>query len=437
MENQSDLAETYSSVDTWKLRLGPKTYRSYSYHLIDWLTWMQTHGGSLAGLSPDELVEYQRQTDKDNKYAILDLVQAWVGGKDWRYTSMKSAYSRIRSFFMHNRVELPRDGGFKVRSDKEPTEPKLEPEHIRDIVLSSTSVYRAIFLCMFQGGLDLSCFLYWNEHGWADLRKQLREDPDLVKITIPGRKDSRNKTRFYTLIGREAIDAITNYLPQRPKDGSAIFYNNIGEPVKKNSIQLYWLRHLDKIGLIDRSQNTEGTGRRYGYNIHEMRDTRSSLWEKSPAKVSVCEYTMGHMVDPLHYRDRSFKDETWVRTEYRKAISYLNIMTGSKPYGLVEEDTIQELETRVTELEKERDRALELSNYNLGRLEEAGVPTAPGDPVAERRQLKIDLADKVLEAQLLASRDPEAYKAKWMESGEIIRKLIDMARRPPGPDSIS
>jgi len=155
-----------------------------------------------------------------------------------------------------------------------------------------------------------------------------------------------------------------------------------------------------------------------------MRDVRSSLWEKSPAKVSVSEATMGHRVDPLRYRDRSFNDEKWVRTEYSKAVGFLNIMTDTRPYGLVDGDSIQALQTRVTELERERDGFQEQSDYSLGRLEEAAVPLYPGDPAAERRQLKLDFADAVL-----SNREADAQA--------LMDKIFEMARRKPDIDSIS
>ncbi|TSA49257.1 hypothetical protein D4R47_04120 [archaeon] len=429
MENKQDLADTYSSVNKWKSKVAKSTYKSYIDHLVRWLKWLETNGGRFAGLSPDELIEAQRQTDNGNEYEILDLVQTWALGLEaWRYTSKQSAYASIRSFFMHNRTELPQDKGFNIRSDTEPTRGLLSAENIRDMVLSSNPVYRAVILSMFQGGLDLSGFIHWNLNGLKDLREQLREEPTLVKIRLPGRKRDRNKTPYYTLIGKDAIDAIVAYLPHRP-DGTAIFYTKSGTlqrpmPISKNCLRLYWIRHLEKIGLIDRSKNTEGKRRRYGYNLHEMRDVRSSLWEKSPAKVSVSEATMGHRVDPLRYRDRSFNDEKWVRTEYSKAVGFLNIMTDTRPYGLVDGDSIQALQTRVTELERERDGFQEQSDYSLGRLEEAAVPLYPGDPAAERRQLKLDFADAVL-----SNREADAQA--------LMDKIFEMARRKPDIDSIS
>jgi len=430
MENKQDLADTYSSVNKWKSRVAKSTYKSYIDHLVRWLSWLETKGGRFAGFSPDDLIETQRQTDNGTEYDILDLVQTWASGlEEWRYTSKQSAYASIRSFFMHNRAELPKDRGFNLRSDTEPTKGLLSAENIRDMVLSSNTVYRAVILSMFQGGLDLSGFIHWNLNGWKDLREQLREEPTLVKISLPGRKRDRNKTPFYTLIGKDAIDAIMAYLPLRPQGGDEIFYTQSGTlrrpmPISKNCLILYWSRHLQKIGLIDRSKNTEGKRKRYGYNLHEMRDVRSSQWEKSPVKSSVCDYTMGHKVDPLRYRDNSFKDEKWVRTEYGKAINYLNIMSDNRPYGLVDGDSIQALQTRVTELERERDGFIEQGDYALGRLEEAAVPLYPGDPAAERRQLKLDFADAVL-----SNREADAQ--------ELMDKIFEMARRKPDIDSIS
>lgn len=287
-------------------------------------------------MTPDQLIEYQKNSDNGTRFDILDLMQTYIGGLDWRASGKKSHYAALRSFFLHNRAELPRDG-YVIKSEKAPVNGTLSAKEIRDMVLSSNKTYQAIFLSMFQAGLDLEGFIYWNSHGLEETKQQLKNpDIDLLKINLPGRKKLRNVKPFYTFIGGDAIDALRVYMKMRPAGGDHIFYTNHGEPIRKNAVRLYWIRHLDKIGLIERhvGEGVNARALRYGKNLHEMRDVRSSQWEKSPAKYSICEFTMGHRVDANDY-NKAHRDEDWVRGEYLNALPMLQLMSSERPYGLI------------------------------------------------------------------------------------------------------
>ena len=93
-----------------------------------------------------------------------------------------------------------------------------------------------------------------------------------------------------------------------------------------------------------------------------MRSLFRSQWEKSPANKSVGEYMMGHTVDPLEY-NKAFKDKKWVHGELRKALPMLNIMSSTRPFGLVKEsefssnqeqleENLRNANLRIAELEK-------------------------------------------------------------------------------------
>lgn len=45
-----------------------------------------------------------------------------------RYRMKEAEYAALRSFFQHNRVMLPKESGFQIRSDKSPVERKLTIE---------------------------------------------------------------------------------------------------------------------------------------------------------------------------------------------------------------------------------------------------------------------------------------------------------------------
>jgi len=359
------------SVVFWKGRVATGTYKTYMSAFRQFMEWLAENGGALASLSPDGLIEYQKETDNGSRYDILDLTQTWAqelktpDGVDCRVSYKKSCYSAVRSFFAHNRGPLPRDP-YTLRSETPGFEGTLTIENIRDVALASKPLYRAIFLSMFQGGMDIQSFLHWNRNGWEDLRRDLQDEyVDAVKIRIPFRKLNRNP--FHTCIGSDAVKAIRDYLPTRPsieearakheRDGKqepfqyAIFYTQFKTPIQKVTLQHYWIDRLTKLGLVKR-QN--GRGHRYGKNLHELRDVFRSQWEKSPSKGSVAEYMMGHKVDPLEY-NKAHKDEKWVKKEYRKALPLLQIMTSGRPYGQVEEDEVESLRAEIIRLRAGKD----------------------------------------------------------------------------------
>jgi len=362
--------------------------------------WMAENGGALADLGPDALIAYQKETDNGTKYDILDLVQTWSQGLrtsedvDCRLSSKKSCYAAVRSFFAHNRAPLPRDP-YTLRSETPDHEGTLTVENIRDVALASKPLYRAVFLSMFQGGMDIKSFLRWNRTGWEDLRRDLQDEyVDVVRVRLPFRK--LNRKPFYTLIGDDALKAIRDYLPTRPtreealakheRDGKEepfvyhIFYTQFKTPIQKVTLQHYWMDRLTRLGLVKRKK---GRGHRYGKNLHELRDVFRSQWEKSPSKGSVAEYMMGHKVDPLEY-NKAHKDEKWVKKEYRKALPLLEIMSSGRPFGLVEEGSVEDLQRTVAELQ----RTIELMT--------------PAVELAKRFIEKERLLDRVLEP----SREP-------------------------------
>ncbi|GAH94845.1 unnamed protein product [marine sediment metagenome] len=400
--------EAQKSIIKWMGRLAPKTARDHGRSMRRFMGWLRTQGGPLAEMSPDQLITYQIDAAGRDRFDILDLVQAYVSTLKLRMNSKRREYSSIRSFFMHNRAELPRDSSFKIRSETPPVLGTLTVDEIRDVVMSSKPRYQSVILSMFQGGMGLAEFDYWNLNGWESLREALRKNPDVIRIDMPGRKSSLNKRLFHTMIGGDAIRAIQAYLPMRPTEEEAeamfraaeeerkvqaeeegrdykprafsyaIFYTNRGTPITTAALDSYWFRNLIRLGIVKRRpKDKRHTGTRYGKNLHELRDVFRSQWEKSPVKGSVADFMMGHQVDPLLY-NKAHRDGAWVRREYRKALPWLEIMSSGRPFGLVEEEEIDllrkrvsQLETMVTSLtpgEESRRLSLLVSGRRMGRI---------------------------------------------------------------------
>lgn len=361
--------EESTEVQTWLSRVSPSTATNYQSWWNAWSKWLRVNGGEFKDMTPAELLKYQKNCSNGERYKILDVAQRYILSLQGRRASTKRNYYRmVRSFFSHNRAELPRDKNFKIKSEVPRVRGRLSIENVRDIALRSNSLYRAAILCMFQGALGLSEIEYWSKHGLADLKSQLKKNREIIKIHLPGRKRNRNEKPYITYIGGDAVDALKKYMTRRPNIGDDIFINQTGKPLKRITFWHYWRRNLESMGLIEKElvkkmkmvdgeevEVEEGvTSSRYGYNPHEMRDLFRSQWEKSGASGSVAEYSMGHVVDALGY-NKAAEDEAWAEGQYRKAEPWLNIISDpSTPYGYITDvdavDKIRGQSSEITEM---------------------------------------------------------------------------------------
>lgn len=353
---------------------------------------MADNGGELAGLSPEELLEYQRDTDNGTRYVILDLLQRHVRGVHGRYHYKLKPYTSVRSFFMHSRADLPPDKGFILKAEKPPVEGTLTLDEIKRVILASNPLYQAVFLCILQGGMDERAVVDWSKTGYDTLvsdlaeAKSLRREDRVIRIRLPGRKKYRNVKPFHTYIGVDAIDALENWVKRRPRDAEAIFTNQYGEPLAEDNMRTLWTRKLKLLGIVE-PKNTSNTGNRYGKNLHEVRDVFRSQWEKSPAKGSVAEYMMGHKIDPLEY-NKACRDEGWTLREYRKAGPYLQIMSSGIPF---EQISIEEVYKLKDETVADLQRQLEEQQLLIDKM-------APAFRMVEKMIKRERELDKLTEA---------------------------------------
>jgi len=358
----------HKSVSFWLNRMTPNNRQRSWNILANFIDWLGENSPQFADYDPDMLVVYQREARNGERFEILDELQRYVQGmkdewgQDLRYGSKQRYFSAIKGFFAHNRVELPDDARFVIMSDTPMIEGYLPLTELRDIILSCNECYRAIFTSMFQGALDQEGFIFWNENGWEKLLEDLKADQDIIRINLPGRKKKKNRKKFYTYIGGDAISAIRNWLVIRPvmipvldaegepkldeanemimRKNPYIFTNQSRKPIKKPGLYMLWRRTLVRLGFVER---TNGPKVYSGKGPHEMRDTFRSMWEKSPAKGSVAEFQMGHKIDALEY-NKAYRDMDWTRKEYTKALPFLQIMSSGRPFGLIEADSVEDMQ---------------------------------------------------------------------------------------------
>ena len=347
--------EGFQTVERWIDRLSPDSERTNRFILTNFIEYLRQGGGKFSTYTPDDLVEYQKNARSNGEeFEILDEVQRYINSlKDLRLSSLETYYAIIKSFFAHNRAELPRDRKFKPRSEIAPVRGLLAPEEIRDMVLSSKPRYRAVFLSMFQGGMGQEEWEYWNLNGWEATKRQLDDKVSPLKIDLPGRKMLKHKKPYYTFIGSDAIDALRHYVEHvRPDRDDAIFFDQYGKPMTKTAVREYWRRQSYKMGLVilNKTKDLREMARtRHGKGLHEMRDTFRTLWSKAGALPFVGEFIMGHDIDPLNY-DKSSVDVDFYRDAYVQAEDMLNLMSSDRAYGKVDIDQVKKQAIEIEEL---------------------------------------------------------------------------------------
>jgi integrase len=377
---------TSPTVTTWRSRIKANTFLSHFYVFRTFMAWKTLNGGELADYTPEQLIAYQKRALGDDRYKIVDLVEAWMMTLHGRAKAKERYLASVKSFFLHNRAELPRDPSFRIVADEPPVVSTLTVEDIRKVVLKSNPLYRAVFLCMLSGGMGCGEVVTWSNTGYQSLRLQLESGTYPIKVALPGRKMARNKRPYYTFLGRDAVNALKLYMKHRPEGCPAIFVNQKGTPISEKILAQYWLRALKKLGLV-----TEGQGKsiRYGKNPHELRDVFRTRWHKSGADSLCAEFFMGHEIDPLGY-NKAMDDEDYTRKEHRKAERWLNVLSDdpTKVDTYLLEDLQQKLEnaakSRESDLVQVREemrleRKREMAQFIENLRTTFGMNTKPGE----------------------------------------------------------
>ncbi len=363
--------EGSESVKNWMGRLSERTAVDQAYTLLRWKDWLQKGSPNWVNVSLDEMIRIQSEASNGERYKLLDEIQRYINEIGGRFNTKKTYYTSIRSFFMHNRATLPEDPSFTIRSDVAPVKSRLTLEIFTRVIPASNECYQAVFLSMFQGGMGIGELIHWNETGYADLVEQLKGDPEVVRIDIAGRKHGKNIDPFYTFIGRDAIQLVRNWLKVRPEGSTAIFVNQIGEPLKDESLRTYWTRKLKRLGFI--TQKGRSTGNRYGMNPHELRDLFRSRWRISGVSTDIAEWIMGHSValDKFGYDKTPWLTPEFFEEQYNEAQPWLNIISEDPQKVPKKEMDIQR--RRIAELEAElvsRDNDLNRLGERQKKLEQ-------------------------------------------------------------------
>jgi len=343
------------------------------------------------GASPSEAVAFQRANP--SSYRFVDLAYEWLDRSGIMVSTKRSQMGIVRGLFIVNRCPLPVDR-HRFRSDVAPVVGDLTVDELRQIIIASNVTYRPIFLVAFQGGCGPGELCYINVHHADYVFDEVRKGRQIIRLSLPGRKQSRNIYPYYTFIGSDAIEALRQLFYSRGwKRDSVLFRNERGEPVSGACYQAYFRSVALKLGLIRRKtpacldcgsetvrKRSRATGKdlvyyvcvscqrehqasdygrspkdygsiRYRMKTHEIRDLFRTEWHRAQTYAGVdadcAEFFMGHSIDPLKY-DKIMRDKKYALEQYRKASPWLNILS-ENPRVVERTEVSEELESQRVE----------------------------------------------------------------------------------------
>jgi integrase len=301
--------------------------------LKQFLTWLNKRTG-WGGVGPRELLLRQIEANSENPYLVLDLLQEFLNQRRLAKKTNERLYTAVRSFFEWNRVPLPR-ARFKIRGFKPPATPKLTYDDVRAIIQAANLRDRSLILVKWMALMDNEEVARAGREQADSIVRQLKDGQVPVRINCPGRKATENEVAFYTFFGKDAVDALVEYFEKErgwPRAGEPIWPDKFGKPLSVAAVGDLWLRLTRRIGRVPKRQGSVGI--RYGYNTHECRDiARSLLHTRGHADnfdLDCAEFWMGHTsrLDPNKY-DKFYMDQEYMRSQYKLAEKYLNIISGT------------------------------------------------------------------------------------------------------------
>lgn len=319
----------------------PSTKRNFKHHFTKFWTWIQSEG--LFETPENLLTDYEHKTGKE-KYLHIEIIKKYMKWlKDeaaYSINSRISALTALRSLYNFNHTPLPKLTRQDRRRMLEPTQKEIDRQlgtnpvkikDLKDTLMEANEPYRTILQIMYQSGMGLSEFQYFNTHGWKQIKDQLEKEGPM-KLKLFRRKTSEARVHaYYTFLGEEGKDAIKRWLRIReskyglPKDDDPIFITIqkrngvIGAP-SKVTIQHNLIRAMKKAGIVP--LNAKGP---YDLHPHELRDMFKSMCTVAGVNAVVSEFFLGHVIDRLGYDKSPKYDEAFVKNEYLKVESKLNL----------------------------------------------------------------------------------------------------------------
>jgi len=414
-ENREAWKQEHPSIKRWLDNLSEVTAGRYIIYAYEYFMWIEKEAPEpFRGKTPEELLDMQDVCVRHReRFQQVDLLQVRINKRHGAYRTKALFKSAVYSFYAANRVPLPRDANFKIQPDRPSINGFLSIAELKQAILSSNELYQAVYTIMFQSSMGIAEFQHFNTHAWQQVKEQLDQGKQVIRVDLPGRKHMRMKPsgNYFTFFGKDAITKLKDYLTLRdrlelrdkgrtPPLEQAIFINEKYKPLTQQPISTYFKRHAWRLGIIKKVHHDERV--RYRVHCHEMRDTFRTEWNLTSAKPFMAEFFMGHVVDANKY-NKIMQRPKWAEEQYRLAEPFLNILSEdprkieTKDINKIVEARIQE---KVVEIERLR-RQVEELNESQKRMVEKAEKEGGREAIIDEIKLYVD---KLLEDPKYAER---------------------------------
>ena len=317
----------------------PATRNTYGQSLHAFCEW--------SGKTPEVLLTL-READKKQGYEMIDLIQDFLANgtyKDRRrgfegkivHVAETSAgrrklmYAAIRSFFAHHRAALPADKTFRISDNgRIPQTQYMELDKARAIIAALKEPYRSLYSIALYSGMGQGELVALNEM-WPQLRRQLREGKDPVRVDFSRRKGNQNP--FFTFIPAQLLKPYED----QPENPFRILTKHERQrkprPIIGHDLEVAWKYARKRAGFTE------------GYRGHHLRDLFITLGYKVGVSKEGTDFMTGHVVDRYNYLQLN-REPGKVLAEWRKIRGFLES-------GLSVEVT-EEMQTLRSEVERLR-----------------------------------------------------------------------------------
>ena len=210
---------------------------------------------------------------------------------------------------------------------------KLTPDILKKMIDKAKPRDSSLLMFKFQCFQDSKRMVWINKNAWPQIKPQLEQKgfrdrngklwENILKIDIPVER-KKNEQPYFCFVGSDSIKLLKEHLDIQGVNG-CIWEGLTSE----GGMGKMALRLIRRFGLIQKDA-AKNSGARYGYNIHEFRDVSKSLWHESGADLNVWKFLAGQTVDPLGYDKIYTLSPDYAVKEYKKAESYLNLLSFKK-----------------------------------------------------------------------------------------------------------
>jgi len=421
-------------VEKWlldKARKSVFTRQVYEHHIYHYFRWLKAKGFTTAR----ELLDNYRGLKKENReYEHIDLAKEYLltgklGTKSYKFR--EQSWRAIRSFYEFNRCPLPREKVDLTISEVD--EKRLREkqglevmtlEDVKKLIAPAKIRDKAMLLILLHSGMRIGEFVdQFNTEEAKSVLKQLREGKCPIKINLIASR--HNRPQYFTFIGRDAIDALKDYLNWRRgkmgreiKDGEPLFISQEGNPVDRQVIERQIRVLKRQTGLTNRE-----------FTPHTFRDIFKTECSHRGVKDIISEFFIGHTLDALGYNQLDKLYPKDFETEYAKVEPALNIISFKEAISEDELRKIQILDQIKLWKPEKYEEALKIFTKVLDldeAIKEANKLLAP----EERKKRTQHNGGKAFESRIITEEELTAYLD---EGWDLVKELSNgkiVIRRP-------